>query len=62
MVAPESYVVLAIRYQSQKHGREGQFNHVRDHQNEERRFSERDREAQSNVICKEYAIQMANKQ
>ena len=60
MVAPESDVVLAIRYQLQKNGREGHFNHVRGHQNEERRFSELDIDAQYNVLCDEYATQAAN--
>ena len=51
MVAPESDVILAIRYQLQKHGREGNFHHVRGQQNKERRFSELDRESQYNVLC-----------
>ena len=61
-MAPEADVVLAIRYQLQKHGREEHFNRIRGHQNEERRFSELDREAQFNVLCDKYATQAANKQ
>ena len=62
MVAPESDVVLAIRYQLQKHGREGHFHHVWGHQNKERRFSEIDREARYNVPCDEYATKAASEQ
>ena len=35
MLAPDADVVLAINYQLQNHGREGRFDHVRGHQNEE---------------------------
>ena len=41
-------------------GKEGIFQHVKGHQNENRRFSELDREAKYNVLCNEYATQATN--
>ena len=55
MVAPEADVILAIRHQLTVSGKEGNFHHVRGHQDENRRFSELDKEAKYNVLCDEYA-------
>ena len=55
MVAPEADVVLAIRHQLMVSGKDGIFHHVRGHQDENRRFSELDKEAKYNVLCDEYA-------
>ena len=57
MVAPEADVILAIRHQLKQGVKEGTFHHVKGHQNENRRFSELDREAKYNVLCDEYATQ-----
>ena len=57
MVAPEADVILAIRHQLTQCDKEGSFHHVKGHQNEDRRFSDLDREAKYNVLCDEYATQ-----
>ena len=51
MVAPEADVILSIRHQLTASGKEGIFHHVRGHQDENRRFSELDKEAKYNVLC-----------
>ena len=60
MVAPEADVILAIRHQLTMSGKEGIFHHVRGHQDENRGFSELEREAKYNMLCDEYATQAAN--
>ena len=60
MVAPEADVILAIRHQLTANGKEGIFHHVRGHQDENRKFSELDKEAKYNVLCDEYATQAVN--
>ena len=60
MVAPEADVILSIRHHLKQNGKEGIFQHVKVHQNENQRFSELDREAKYNVLCDEYALQATN--
>ena len=60
MGAPEADVILAICHQLTVSGKEGIFHHVRGHQDENRRFSELDKEEKCNVLYDEYATQAAN--
>ena len=59
IMAPEADVILAIRHNLKQGGKDGIFKHVKGHQNENRRFSELDRETKYNVLCDEYATQAA---
>ena len=59
IVAPEADVILAIRHQLKQGGKEGIFQNVKGRQNENRWFSELDKEVKYNVLCDEYATQAA---
>ena len=51
MTAPENDIILAIRHTLKTHGIKGSFNFVRDHQDDDRKFSTLDNEAKYNLIC-----------
>ena len=62
MLALKADIILAFRHQMQQHGIDGQFNHVKGHQDEKKKFSELDKEAKYNVLCDEYETQAAQQE